>query len=243
VSDLIVKVEDVRLTYMVKHALSSSLKQAFINAVKRKSSSITVDAVKNVNFELVGGEVLGIIGKNGAGKSSLLKLLAGILPPTSGSIEIKGRIAPLIELSAGFNPELTGRENIVLFGVLLGKSKKLMEDEVDNISSWAGLSEFIDFPIRTYSTGMQARLGFAVATFQPTELLIVDEVLSVGDSNFQLKSLERIEKLISEGEATILVSHDLQLIEQKATKVLWLENGNQKMIGDPQEVVNAYKKS
>ncbi len=237
------KVEDVRLTYLVKHALSRSLKQAFINAVTRKSSSITVDAVKCVNFELTGGEVLGIIGKNGAGKSSLLKLLAGILPPTSGSVTIKGRIAPLIELNAGFNPELTGRENIVLFGVLLGKNKKIMENEVDNISSWAGLTEFIDLPIRTYSTGMLARLGFAVATFEPAELLIVDEVLSVGDSNFQMKSLERIERLISEGEATILVSHDLQLIEEKATKVLWLEKGNQMMIGDPKEVVDAYRKS
>ena len=237
------RVEDVRLTYMVKHALSRSLKQAFINAVKQKSSSIRVDAVKSVNFELKGGEVLGIIGKNGAGKSSLLKLLAGILPPTSGSVKIRGRIAPLIELNAGFNPELTGKENIVLFGVLLGNNKKLMEDEVENISSWAGLTEFIDLPIRTYSTGMLARLGFAVATFQPAELLIVDEVLSVGDSSFQVKSLERIEKLMSDGEATILVSHDLQLIEEKATKVLWLENGIQMMIGDPKEVVNAYRKS
>ncbi len=200
-----------------------------------------VNAVKNVDFELTAGEVLGIIGKNGAGKSTLLKLISGVIPPSTGEVIVKGRIAPLIELGAGFNSELTGAENIVLFGVLLGNQKQLMEENMKAIAQWAGLEESIDLPTRTYSTGMLSRLGFAVATFQQLELLIIDEVLSVGDAQFQLKSMARMDELISQGEVTILVSHDLNLVEAKASKVLWLENGNQRMFGKPKEVIDAYR--
>jgi ABC-type polysaccharide/polyol phosphate transport system ATPase subunit len=240
--EIIVKVEQVSFSYVVKHALAPSLKQVFINSFKGVHSDIKIDASKNLNFELRSGEVLGIIGKNGSGKSTLLKLLAGILTPNSGRITVKGKTAPLIELGAGFNLELTGLENIILFGVLLGNKKKEMEIKANGIAEWAGLTEYINLPIRTYSTGMLARLGFAVATAHPSALLIIDEVLSVGDSEFQVKSLHRVNELISEGEATILVSHDLQLIEERATKVLWLDHGNQMMLGNPEEVINAYRK-
>jgi ABC-type polysaccharide/polyol phosphate transport system ATPase subunit len=170
-------------------------------------------------------------------------MVSGVLPPTSGYVRVNGSIAPLIELGAGFNPELTGAENIVLFGVLLGNKKELMELKAQEIASWAGLNDSIQLPIRTYSTGMLAKLGFAVATFQTSKLLIIDEVLSVGDSDFQEKSLKRVDELIASGESTILVSHDLQLIEQRATKVLWLDHGKQVMLGNPSEVVDAYRKS
>ena len=204
---------------------------------------MNIHALKGVNFELFEGEVLGIIGKNGAGKSTLLKLIAGILPPTSGKVIVQGKISPLIELGAGFNSELTGEENVLLFGVLLGHSKKVMKDNLDKIATWAGLTAVMKLPLRTYSTGMRSRLGFAIATFQESELLIIDEVLSVGDSEFQRKSLSRIQQLMELGEAAIIVSHDLHLIEERTTKVLWLENGCQIMMGNPKEVVDAYRLS
>ena len=239
----IVQVEELFFDYKIRHASANSLKQVAINLVKGVKSDVQVRALKDINFVLERGETLGIIGKNGAGKSTLLKLLSGILPPTHGNIKVRGKIAPLIELTAGFNPELNGIENIVLFGVLLGNSRSQMEDNCLSIAEWAGLSESIHLPVRTYSTGMVARLGFAVATFQQSELLIIDEILSVGDSQFQKKSIARIEKLIAGGEATILVSHDLNLIEDRATKVLWLEHGRQVMLGNPKEVLDGYRKS
>jgi ABC-type polysaccharide/polyol phosphate transport system ATPase subunit len=236
-----VLVEDLHFEYLIRNASARTLKQTFINATKGIDSDVKVAAIKGVSFQLNAGEVLGIIGKNGSGKSTLLKLMAGILPPSSGIVRVQGRIAPLIELGAGFNQELTGAENIVLFGVLLGNSKKEMEAHVDRIADWAGLLEAINLPIRTYSTGMLSRLGFAVATFQQSELLIIDEVLSVGDIDFQLKSMEKMDELISAGEASIIVSHDLDLVMSKATKVLWLNRGSQVMFGDPKEVIDAYR--
>jgi ABC-type polysaccharide/polyol phosphate transport system ATPase subunit len=237
----IVVVKNLDFSYRIRNASAQSLKQNFIDTLKRKKSDVYVTAISGVNFELSSGEVLGIVGNNGAGKSTLLKLLAGILPPSSGIVKVKGRIAPLIELGAGFNPELTGAENIVLFGVLLGNPKVLMDENKATIAEWAGLSESIHLPIRTYSTGMISRLGFAIATFQASELLIVDEVLSVGDIDFQAKSINRLDELISTGEATILVSHDLDLVQAKASKVLWLDLGKQVMLGNPEEVIDAYR--
>lgn len=242
-SKRIVKLDKVSFRYTINQGTASSLKQTFISKVKKIDTRIDITAVDNVQFELSSGEVLGIIGKNGAGKSTLLKLISGILPPTSGHVRVNGNVAPLIELSAGFNPELTGIENIILFGILLGNGRKKMEQNAEKIAAWAGLSSSINLPIRTYSTGMLARLGFSVATFQRADLLIIDEVLSVGDSDFQKKSLLRVEELIAEGEATVLVSHDLDLIEQRATRVMWLDAGRQRMLGDPKEVIDAYRNS
>lgn len=241
--DSVVKVENLNFVYKIRHGNASSLKQTFINFVKGTKSEVEVVAIKGISFELRSGEILGIIGNNGAGKSTLLKLIAGILPPLSGVVNVNGQIAPLIELNAGFNPELTGAENIVLFGVLLGNSRLTMEQNIESIAVWAGLTDCIDLPIRTYSSGMKSRLGFAVATFQRNELLIIDEILSVGDAEFQKKSLVRLDELIAAGEVTILVSHDLDLVEAKTTKVLWLERGRQIMFGNSNEVINAYRKN
>lgn len=240
-SKYIVEANDVNFSYTIRNSTANSLKQVFINSAKGIGSDVEILATSGVTLELSRGEVLGVIGKNGAGKSTLLKLLAGILPPSSGVVKVRGSIAPLIELGAGLNPELTGAENIVLFGVLLGNSRKVMQENIELIAEWAGLTEFIDLPIRNYSTGMQSRLGFSIATFQKSDLLIIDEVLSVGDSEFQAKSLNRIDGLISSGEATILVSHDLGLIRERASKVLWLDKGKQIMLGQPEEVIDAYK--
>lgn len=238
-----VSIENLYFNYQIRNSTARSLKQTFINILRGIKSDINISAIENVHFDLEPGEVLGIVGNNGAGKSTLLKMIAGVLPPTSGNVKVRGRVAPLIELGAGFNPELTGEENIILFGVLLGKSKKLVEDNVLKIAGWAGVTDSLKLPIRTYSTGMLSRLGFAVATFEQCELLIIDEVLSVGDIDFQVKSMKRMDELISAGEVTILVSHDLNLVQSKASKVLWLENGRQVMIGNPTEVIDAYKKA
>ena len=204
---------------------------------------ITVNALKGINFTVDRGEVLAIVGHNGAGKSTLLKLIARVLPPTAGSVKVNGSVAPMLELGAGFNPELSGEENILLFGVLLGNRTKEMRAKINEIAEWAGLTEQIKLPLRTYSTGMVARLGFAVATFQSSGVLIVDEILGVGDAEFQQKSKARMLELISQGDATILVSHDLTTVEKLATKVLWLDHGQQKMLGPTKEVLDAYRQA
>jgi ABC-type polysaccharide/polyol phosphate transport system ATPase subunit len=239
----IVEVEAASFTYTIRNGRARSLKDAAVNAIRGISSDVQVQALKDVSFTIEQGEVLAVIGRNGAGKSTLLKLLSKVLPPTSGVVRIQGDIAPMIELGAGFNPELTGSENILLFGVILGNSTKEMKSKIEEITEWAGLQEQINLPVRTYSTGMVARLGFAVATFRTTELLIIDEVLAVGDADFKKKSSARVQQLISEGEATVLVSHDLDAVERMATKVLWLDHGQQMALGTPKRVLRAYRAS
>jgi ABC-type polysaccharide/polyol phosphate transport system ATPase subunit len=239
----VVAVDSVSFTYTIRHGGATSLKDAAMNSIRRMTNDVKVNALSNVSFTIEAGEVLGVVGRNGAGKSTLLKLLAKVLPPTSGVVRINGEIAPMIELGAGFNPELTGVENIVLFGVLMGNSTKSMKSKVLEIAQWAGLEEHMHLPVRTYSTGMVARLGFAVATFKQAELLIVDEVLAVGDADFQKKSSERMHQLIAEGQATVLVSHDLDVVAKLATKVLWLDHGKQMALGSPSKVLRAYRKS
>jgi ABC-type polysaccharide/polyol phosphate transport system ATPase subunit len=239
----VIEVENVGLNYVIRHGRATTLKEAAISTIKRIDLDITVSALTDINFTVDRGEVLAIIGHNGAGKSSLLKLIARILPPTSGAIKVSGSVAPMLELGAGFNSELSGEENILLFGVLLGNRTKEMRAKVGEIAEWAGLTEQIKFPLRTYSTGMVARLGFAVATFQRSDVLIVDEILGVGDVEFQEKSKAKMKDLIANGEATILVSHDLRTVESLATKVLWLDHGKQKMLGQTAEVLDAYRQA
>jgi ABC-2 type transport system ATP-binding protein len=239
----VIEVENVGLNYVIRHGRATTLKEAAISTMKGVNLDITVSALADISFTVDQGEVLAIIGHNGAGKSSLLKLIARILPPTSGTVKVTGSVAPMLELGAGFNPELSGEENILLFGVLLGNRTKEMHAKVGEIAEWAGLTEQIKLPLRTYSTGMVARLGFAVATFQKSDVLIVDEILGVGDAEFQEKSKARIKDLIAHGEATILVSHDLKAVESLATKVLWLDHGKQVMLGSTAEILDAYRKA
>jgi len=243
VTNHVIEVKNVDLNYIIRHGRATTIKEAAISAIKRINLDITVNALKDINFTVDQGEVLAIVGHNGAGKSTLLKILSRVLPPTNGVVKVNGTVAPMLELGAGFNPELSGEDNILLFGVLLGNSTKAMKTKVTEIAEWAGLTEHLSLPLRTYSSGMMARLAFAVATFQKTDVLIIDEILGVGDADFQVKSKTKMLDLISNGEATILVSHDLTTVEELATKVLWLDHGHQKMLGTTQEVLDAYRKA
>jgi ABC-2 type transport system ATP-binding protein len=243
VTNHVIEVLNVDLNYVIRHGRASTIKEAAISAIKRINLDITVNALKDVSFTVDRGEVLAIIGHNGAGKSTLLKILSRVLPPTKGVVKVNGSVAPMLELGAGFNPELSGEDNILLFGVLLGNSTNVMKSKVTEIAEWAGLTEQIQLPLRTYSSGMMARLAFAVATFHKTDVLIIDEILGVGDADFQVKSKTRMMELISHGEATILVTHDLKTVEDLATKVLWLDHGRQQMLGPTNEVLDAYRQA
>jgi lipopolysaccharide transport system ATP-binding protein len=212
----------------------------FIRQIKTYKSN-RFKALEDVNFEIYDREVVGIIGRNGAGKSTTLGLIAGVLAPTSGRVEVHGRIAPLLELGAGFHHDLTGRENIVLNALLLGMSKKEILSKIDEIIDFSELSEFIDQPIRMYSSGMMARLGFSIAIQTNPEILLIDEVLSVGDQNFQQKSAHKIHEFKERGVTIVFVSHDIHAVEQICDKVIWIENHRVKMIGTAQEVIKAYK--
>ena len=239
----VIEVQNVDLKYIIRHGRATTLKEVAISAINRLNLDITVNALTDISFTLDRGEVLAIIGHNGAGKTSLLKVIARVLPPTSGVVKVNGSVAPMLQLGAGFNPELSGEENILLFGVLLGNRTNEMRSRVADIAEWAGLTEHIKLPLRTYSSGMVARLGFAVATFQKSDVLIVDEILGVGDAEFKEKSNARMRDLIAHGEATILVAHDLTTVESLATKVLWLDHGKQIMLGNTAEVLDAYRKA
>ncbi len=237
----IVVIRNLTLNYEVRNANTYHLKQVALNVLKKQSTHLSIEALKQIDFSIYPGEILGIVGDNGAGKSSLLRVIAGILKPSSGDVNVQGRCFPLIELGAGFNYELTCRDNIVYFGVLLGNSRKAMESAVEQIAVWAGVENCLELPLRTFSTGMVARLGFAIATFKTSGILLIDETLSVGDQEFRQKSLAKINEIISEGQATIMVSHDIELLASLCTKILWIEKGFQRMIGSPREVIDAYR--
>ena len=198
-------------------------------------------ALKNVDIESPTGKVVGVIGRNGAGKSTLLKVLAGVIKPIEGTVEINGRIAPLIELGAGFDPELTGRENTYLNGTILGCTNKEITRKLDQIIDFSELGEFIDAPLRTYSSGMIARLGFAIATDVDPDILIVDEILGVGDDAFQAKCRRRIENFRARGVTILFVSHDLKQVEEMCDYVYWLDHGEIRANGRPQHVVAQYR--
>jgi lipopolysaccharide transport system ATP-binding protein len=200
-------------------------------------------ALENISFEIKDKEVVGIIGRNGAGKSTTLGLIAQVLSPTSGEVEVNGRIAPLLELGAGFHQDLTGRENIILNALLLGMSKSSILSKIDEIISFAELEEFIDQPIRMYSSGMMARLGFSIAIQTSPDILLIDEVLSVGDQSFQNKSKNKIFEFKNKGVTIIFVSHEIDAVEKLCDKVVWIENHHVKLIGTPEEVIPEYKKA
>jgi ABC-type polysaccharide/polyol phosphate transport system ATPase subunit len=237
----VIEVKNVNVTYRVLMNKTSSLKALFRDALKGNARIINYVALQDVSFTVDKGEVVAILGRNGAGKSTLLKVLAGVLPPTKGTSKVDGKIAPMIELGAGFHPEMTGAENVLFYSALMGRDVKRVRERTPAIGEWAGVSDHMNFPLRTFSSGMVARLAFATATDEQAEVLLVDEVLSVGDGDFQAKSRERMNALISSGAAVVLVSHDMNAVRTLATRVVWLENGHVKMIGNPAEVVAAYE--
>jgi ABC-type polysaccharide/polyol phosphate transport system ATPase subunit len=185
--------------------------------------------------------VLAILGRNGAGKSTLLKILAGVLPPTTGTSLVKGKVAPMIELAAGFHAEMTGTENVLFYSALMGRDLRKVKKRIFEIGEWAGVTDHMDFPLRTFSSGMTARLAFSTATDERAEVLLIDEVLSVGDADFQEKSRARMLDLIQGGSAVVLVSHDMSAVRRLATRAIWLEKGIVRMSGNPEEVVAAYE--
>jgi len=216
------------------------MKEYLISFLKGKVKYEEFWALKNVSFYVETGEVIGIIGHNGAGKSTLLKVISGILKPTTGSVVTEGNIVPMLELGSGFDMDLTGRENIFLNGAILGYSKKFLLEKFDEILEFSELEKFIDVPIRNYSTGMMMRLAFSIATVVQPEILIVDEILSVGDEDFQRKSKSRMIELMSGGTTVLFVSHSLPQIREICNRVMWIDRGNIRMMGDPNEVCDAY---
>ena len=236
----IVEVNDISLAYRRTRHRVASLKQTAIDTIKRRMAYEEFFALRNVSFEISRGETVSIIGRNGAGKSTLLKVIARVLPPTKGRVIVRGHVAPMIELGAGFNPELTGAENIILYGTLLGRTSKEMKSRIEAIGDWAGLTEHLDIPIRAYSSGMTARLAFATATDVTPDLLLVDEILSVGDEDFREKSATRTIEMMNSGCAVLLVSHDLDAVRTMSSRAIYLENGIQKVSGNPREVIETY---
>jgi lipopolysaccharide transport system ATP-binding protein len=224
----------------------TTLKSTFLNIIlRRKESPLRsyVDALNGMTFTVMKGESFGIIGRNGSGKTTILKLIAGIYRPDSGRIKVNGRISALIELGAGFHPDFTGRENIIVNGMILGLTKEEIKRKFDDIVSFAEIGEFIDMPVRTYSSGMYMRLAFSIAVNVDPDIFLIDEVLAVGDEGFVKKCLSKMEEFKRAGKTMILVSHDLSMVERFCSRVLWIENGKPVLIGEPSLVVNEYRKS
>lgn len=222
---------------------SSSLKELFINTFRKGQKYETFTALDDVSFTVFKGEVAGIIGTNGSGKSTILKIIAGVLVPTKGKVEADQDKIQLLTLGTGFDPELTGRENVYLNGAMIGYSKKYLDEKYEEIVRFAELEGFMDEKVRNYSSGMVSRLGFAIATAQDTpEILILDEVLSVGDLFFRKKSEARIQEMIHGGSTVLIVSHSPSVIRSNCTKAIWIEKGKLQAVGDPQEVCDKYEK-
>ena len=241
--DYVVKVENATVRFNMATENIDNLKEYFVKLVQGKLMFQEFLALKNISFEIKRGETWGIIGTNGSGKSTLLKLISGILKPYKGSVEVNGSIAPLIELGAGFDMNLTARENIYLNGTLLGHTKKFMEEHFDEIVDFAELWDFLDVPMKNYSSGMQARLGFAVATMVRPDILIVDEILAVGDYKFTQKCNARMREMLDSGTTLLLVSHSIDDVKTMCNRAVWIDKGNMMMQGDAQEVCDAYMKA
>jgi ABC-type polysaccharide/polyol phosphate transport system ATPase subunit len=243
VSDVPVEVTDVSFAYRLARNRAGTFKEFALQLLRRQVTIEKLWAVQHASFKVRRGEVFALIGPNGAGKTTLMKIVARVLPPSGGRVIVRGTLAPMISLGAGFNPELTGYENIVLYGTLLGRDPQDMRQSSDRIAEWAGLTEFMDVPVRSYSSGMLARLGFSIASDIDPDVLVVDEVLAVGDEAFQRKSFERMEAMMNAGTAVLLVTHQLDTVVEMADRAMWLDKGRVKMVGDPEEVVSLYRES
>ena len=245
--DVMVRAENVSMMFNLGIEKGFSLKQGFVDlfdSKKRKAKKEKPNndfwALQDVSFEIAPGEVMGLIGSNGAGKSTMLKIVAGVLKPTKGRVQSYGNICPMIELGAGFDPDLTARENIFLNGAVMGYSKKFIESKFDEIVAFSELESFMEVPVRNFSSGMTARLAFSVATVVEPEILIVDEILSVGDLAFQQKSEEKMLNMINGGTTVLYVSHSVASIKKLCNRVIWLDHGCVREIGDAKKVCKHY---
>ena len=235
-------VDHVDMVFNIANQQLNSLKEYLIALVRRQLFFREFKALEDINITINRGDVYGIVGTNGSGKSTLLKIIAGVLEPTHGKCSINGTIAPLIELGAGFDHELTARENVYLNGALLGYSKKFIDEQFDSIVDFAEVGDFIDMPLKNYSSGMVARIAFAIATATTPDILVVDEALSVGDFRFQEKCEARINDLVENYGTTLLfVSHDINQVERVCKKAVWIEKGHMRMDGPVEEVCESYK--
>lgn len=241
-SEPIIVINHVTMVFNIASEQLNNLKEYVIAILKRELHFKAFEALKDIDFVVNRGDRYGIVGTNGSGKSTLLKIIAGVLEPTKGRVAIGGTIAPLIELGAGFDMDLTARENIYLNGALLGYNEKFIDDRFDDIVNFAEVHDFLDMPMKNYSSGMVARVAFAVATATIPDILVVDEALSVGDFRFQEKCEARINELVEQHGATLLfVSHSIDQVERVCNKAVWIEKGNMRMIGDVKTVCEAYR--
>jgi ABC-2 type transport system ATP-binding protein len=238
-SQTAISVKNVSKQFVIPHDKTNTLKGAFVNFFHRKSFE-TFYALQDVSFEVKKGEFFGILGRNGSGKSTLLKILAGVYTNDTGSIDINGRISPFLELGIGFNPELSGRDNVYLNATILGLTKKQIDEKFDSIVAFSELERFIDQKVKNYSSGMNVRLSFSVAIHANREILLMDEVLAVGDANFQAKCLSEFNKYREMGKTVILVTHDIETVKKYCDRAMLLRNGEIQTIGDPKEVGNEY---
>ena len=238
---LAVEVKDVTMIFNMASESLTNLKEYFIKLAKHELFFEEFRALKHISFDVHRGEVVGLVGTNGSGKSTMLKIIAGVLEPSEGKVRVHGNIAPLIELGAGFDPELTARENIYLNGSLLGYTKEYIDENFDAIIDFAELKDFVDMPLKNFSSGMVARIAFAIATITEPDILIVDETLSVGDVFFQEKCERRIQHFIESGDVTVLfVSHSMDQVERICQRAVWIEKGDLRMDGPVDEVCKAY---
>ncbi len=242
VADYAIDVESVSKDYRLwgRRSQFATLKSALLKRELAPAADAAVHAIRNLTFSVEKGEAFGIIGRNGSGKSTLLKLISGILKPTSGKLAVNGRIAALIELGAGFHPEITGRENIFINGIMLGLTRRDIEQRYEKIVEFSGIREFIDQPVKTYSSGMYVRLGFAVAVHVDPDILLIDEVLSVGDEEFSARCVAKIQEMKYRGVTLLFVTHQLDQVRNLCDRALWLDHGQLEAIGDPMRVVDAY---
>lgn len=239
--ETMIEVRDVSMRFRMANDRISSIKEYAIARLRGKLKYNEFEALKHVSFDVKRGEVMGLIGHNGAGKSTLLKVISGILKPTEGSVIVRGNVAPMLELGSGFDFDMTGRENIFLNGAILGYSEDFLKSKYDEIVAFSEIGPFIDMPLRNYSSGMVARLAFSVATVVVPEVLIVDEVLAVGDAEFQEKSRKRMMELMSGGTTVLFVSHSMEQIREICNRVVWLERGQMQCFGEARDVCDAYE--
>ena len=239
--ETMIEVKNVSMVFNLATERVDTLKEYVLKLAKHQLMVQKFYALRDINLEIERGEAVALIGVNGSGKSTLLKVIAGVLHPTTGSVQVHGSIAPMIELGAGFDPELTARENIFLNGAVLGHGRKFMEAHFQSIVDFAELRDFVDVPVKNFSSGMVARLGFAIATEIKADVLIVDEVLSVGDFRFQEKCKKRMEEMMSGGTTLLFVSHSTEQVRQLCQKAVWLKKGNIAMFGDVNSVCDAYE--